>query len=639
MTDLDAFFAPGGPLDEAYPAYQFRPGQAAMAALVAQTLESGGRALIEAATGTGKTLAYLVPALASGRRVIVSTGTKNLQDQIWNQEIPFLSRQTGLSVRACVMKGRDNYLCRYRLAEFEREPLLADIDEAKWLGVVSDWSRTTETGDRAEIDDLPDQLKMWRDINARSETCTGSRCPEFEACWLTQLKRRAEDAQLVVVNHHLFFADLALRSAFGAVLPDYDTVIFDEAHLLEEIATLYFGAQVSSGQIEEIAKTAERLAARNGGPAKGGGGATALRVASSEFFVPIRERLRSNTGRATFAPPGRGGIDLEVEWAVLCEALDDVVRQTERAQRESDTVDAVARRVDQLRESLEQILDRGDPSFVYGMELRGRVTVALTAQPVDVADSLRHELFEPLHACVLTSATLAVDDKFEFFVCRLGVDDAESRIVESSFRWDEQAVLYLPEGVPEPRDPGFIDRVVDEIDRLATITAGRGFALFTSYANMERAAALLRESGRWTLIVQGEGSKVALVERFKETREALLLGTTSFWHGVDVPGEALSLVVVDKLPFDVPNDPLVAARIERIRDAGDNPFMTYQVPLAVLELKQGLGRLLRRETDRGILAVMDPRLRSRRYGKIFLRSLPPYPVVHNLEQARAFFDG
>jgi len=638
VIELETFFAPGGPLDEAHPAYRYRAGQAAMAEQVARTIEVGGRALIEAATGTGKTLAYLVPALTSGRRVIVSTGTKNLQDQIWNHEIPFLSRHLGFEVRACVMKGRDNYLCRYRLAEFEREPLLADLEEARWVDVVSEWGRKTETGDRAEIDDLPDQLRMWRDINARSETCSGSRCPEFTACWLTQLKRRAEDAQLIVVNHHLFFADLALRSAFGAVLPDYDTVIFDEAHLLEEIATLYFGAQVSSGQLEEIAKDAEKLAARNGGPLKGGGGAAALRVASGDFFAPLRERLRSNTGRLTFSPPGRGGVDLEGEWAVLCETLDDVVRQAERVQKKSEVVDAVPRRVDQVRESLEQVLDRDDPSFVYGMELRGRTTVALTAQPVDVADSLRHELFDPLHACVLTSATLAVGDAFEFFVRRLGVDDAESRIVDSSFRWEEQAVLYLPEDVPEPRDPGFVDRIVEEIDRLAAITSGRGFVLFTSYANMERAAALLREAGRWTLIVQGEGSKVALVERFKETPGALLLGTTSFWHGVDVPGDALSLVVVDKLPFDVPNDPLVAARIERIRESGGNPFTSYQVPLAVLELKQGLGRLIRRETDRGILAVMDPRISSRRYGKIFLRSLPPYPIVRDIEQARAFFD-
>ncbi|NIM02440.1 MAG: ATP-dependent DNA helicase, partial [Acidobacteria bacterium] len=332
---------------------------------------------------------------------------------------------------------------------------------AKWVEVISGWGRSTETGDRAEIDELPDQLKLWRDVNAKSDTCTGSRCPEFDACWLTQLKRRAEDSQLIVVNHHLFFADLAVRSAFGAVLPDYDTVIFDEAHLLEEIATLYFGAQVSSAQLEDIAKGAEKLAARNGGPAKGGGGAAALRVASADFFAPLRERLRSNTGRSTFAAAERGGVDLEVEWAVLCETLDDVIRQAERIQKRSEAVDAVPRRVEQVRESLEQILERDDPSFVYGMELRGRATVTLTAQPVDVADALRHELFEPLHACVLTSATLAVDEGFEFFMRRLGVEDAGGRIVESAFRWNEQAVLYLPADMPEPRDPRFCDRVAE----------------------------------------------------------------------------------------------------------------------------------------------------------------------------------
>ena len=610
-----------------------------MASLVFDTLRSGGCAMVEAATGTGKTLAYLVPALASGRRVVVSTGTKNLQDQIWNHEIPFLSRKAGLQVSACVMKGRDNYLCRYRLAEFERAPLLTDLDEAPWVDAISDWAQATDTGDRAEIDELPDQLKLWREINARSDTCTGSRCPEFEPCWLTQLKRRAEDAQLIVVNHHLFFADLALRSAFGAVLPDYDAVIFDEAHLLEEVATLYFGAQVGSGQVEDVARDAEKLAARHGGPAKGGGGAAGLRVAAGDFFAPIRDRLGSSTGRQVFPPTARGGVDLEGEWAVLCEALDDVARQAERVQRRSDAVEALPRRVDQLRESLETILERADPAFVYGMELRGRSSVSLTAQPVDVAGPLRHELWDPLYACVLTSATLAVDDGFEFFMRRLGLEQPLTRVVESSFRWREQAVLYLPEDVPEPRDPGFVNRVAVEIDRLAAITAGRGFALFTSYANMERAAAWLREHTSWRLIVQGEGSKAALVERFKDTPGALLLGTTSFWHGVDVPGDALSLVVIDKLPFDVPIDPLVAARIERIRVEGGNPFMDYQVPLAVLELKQGLGRLLRRETDRGILAVMDPRLHSRRYGKIFLRSLPDYPIVRRREQARAFFDG
>jgi len=608
-----------------------------MAQAVARTLEQGGTLMVEAGTGTGKTLAYLVPAVSCGRRVIVSTGTRNLQDQIHTKDIPFLRDAAGLEVSACLMKGRENYLCRYRMEQVEREPLLEDLREAPWIGRIADWSRSTVTGDRAEIADLPDRLRLWRDVNARADTCGGTRCPEYEPCWLTQMKQRAAESQIVVVNHHLFFADLALRTAYGAVLPEYDTVIFDEAHLLEEIATMYFGVQVSSAQVEDLARDAEKRAARTGGPSQGGAGASALRLAAQEFFHEMRERLRGEQGRVRFEPVDRGGPDLEGEWAVLSEALDDLARQTAKLPATAETGESLPGRADQLRGDLSRVLEREGEAFVYGMELRGRATVLLTASPIDVSELLRTHVFERLEASVLTSATMTVENRFDFFRKRLGLEEAEASVVESSFAHDEQAVLYLPPRMPEPSHPDFIERAVAEIVELLEITEGRAFLLFTSYANMHKVHDELTRLDRWTLLLQGEGSKVALVDRFRSTPGCVLLGTTSFWHGVDVPGEALSLVVVDKLPFDVPSEPLVAARIDRIRRAGGNPFGEYQLPLAVLELKQGLGRLLRSREDRGILAVLDPRLTTRRYGRTFLRSLPPYRAVRDSQECAEFF--
>jgi len=632
-----SFFDPGGVLSRAHPAYEPREGQREMARLVDRVLRDGGTAMVEAGTGTGKTLAYLVPALASGRRVIVSTGTRNLQDQIWDKDLPFLRDRGGLEVSACVMKGRENYLCRYRLAQFEREPLLEDLAEQEWVSRIAVWSRETETGDRAELADLPDGLRMWRDVNARADTCGGTRCPEFERCWLTALKRRAQAARLVIVNHHLFFADLAVRSAYGAVLPDYDSVIFDEAHLLEEIATLYFGTQASAAQLEDLARHAETLAARHGGPARDGGGSAELRQAAAELFRPLRSLLGERTGRARFEPPTRGGPDLALPWRHVSGALEELVRSIPETARDEESGEALPQRVEEVRESLSRVLARDDESFVYGVEVRGRGNVILSASPIDVASALRETLFERLHASVLTSASLAVDGHFDLFRTRLGLEAAETRIVGSSFDYRTQAILYLPRGLPEPRDGRFVARAVDEIVRLLGITDGRAFLLFTSFAHLNRVRDELTRHDRWPLLVQGEGSKAALLNAFRSTPRAVLLGSTSFWHGVDVPGDALSLVVVDKLPFDVPSDPLLAARVERLRAEGRDAFLEYQVPLAVLELKQGLGRLLRSSTDRGIVSVLDPRLTTRRYGKVFLASLPPYRVVRDLAECEAFF--
>lgn len=639
MGPTGSFFSPGGVLSRVHPQYEHRPGQEAMAGAVERTLREGGTLMVEAGTGTGKTLAYLVPAARLGRRVVVSTGTRNLQDQIIGKDIPFLRDDAGQEISACLMKGRENYLCRYRLAEFLREPLLEVLDERRWIPEIERWSRETATGDRAEIADLPDQLRLWRDINARADTCAGSRCPEYETCWLTRMKRTAQQSQVVVVNHHLFFADLAVRTAYGSVIPEYDTVVFDEAHLLEETATLYFGIQVSSNQIEELARDAEALASRSGGPPKGGGGAATLRRAAKEFFAPLRKRLEYEAGRIRFDPPERGGPDLDEAWRSLASALAAVGSQAGAGGREGDTGEAVERRAIELAEMFEQVLRRDDEAFVYGMEVRGRASVILSAAPIDVSRLLRDQLFSDLHASVLTSATLAVEEEFDFFRNRLGLEHAETLVTESPFDYREQAVLYLPRRMPEPRERPFLTRAVEEITALLEVTGGRAFLLFTSYANMERVREELEAEDRWPLFVQGDGSKVALVDAFRETPESVLLGTMSFWHGVDVPGEALSLVVIDKLPFDVPSDPLVAARIERIRDEGGNPFAEYQTPIAVLELKQGLGRLIRNRADRGVLAVLDPRLRTRRYGETFLQSLPPYARVATIDACRKFFQG
>ncbi len=631
--DRRDFFAPGGGLESAHSGYEHRPGQEQMAHAVARVLDEGGTLMVEAGTGTGKTFAYLIPVLESGRRVIVSTGTRNLQDQIFLKDLPFLRDEAGLAVSACLMKGRDNYLCRHRFSQFEREPLIEVRQERRLIPVLSRWSRVTQSGDRAEVAELPDELRLWHDVNARADTCTGSKCPEYEMCWLTKMKRQAQQAQIVVVNHHLFFADLAVRSAYGAVLPDYDTVIFDEAHLLEEIATLYFGQDISAHQVEELARDVEKSAAKGGGPLKGGGGATALREAARGFFEPIRDALRAVAGRQRFEPPSRGGLPLDDEWAALGRAIDEVAKASTR----TGDNEAIETRARDLKAVLATVLRRDAPGYVYGMEARGRGNVILAAAPIDVGPLLRDGLFERLHACVLTSATLSVGATFEFFKTRLGLNDAESMIVPSPFDHARQAVLYLPTGMPEPRDPSFFARAMDEMEALLDITGGRAFLLFTSHAALARAREHLGRLSRYPLFVQGEGSKAALLQAFKTTPRAVLLGTNSFWHGVDVPGEALSLVVIDKLPFDVPSDPLVAARIERIRENEGNPFAEYQTPMAVLDLKQGLGRLLRSRGDRGILTVLDSRLMTKGYGKTFLASLPPYPIVRDRAAAAEFF--
>lgn len=672
-------FRPGGRLAGAHPSYERRAGQEEMALAVDEALRVGKRLLIEAGTGVGKTLAYLVPAALSGRRVVVSTGTKNLQDQIIEKDLPFVVEKLGIPVSAVAVKGRDNYLCLRRFRDYDRDPLLPTIQEGEAYERARAWAPRTASGDRGEIEGLPEDASFWRRINARSDTCTGQKCEDYEECWLTKVRRRAAESQIVVVNHHLFFADLALREdAFGKVLPDYDAVIFDEAHLVEEVATLFFGVSCSSGRVLELADDAARVLGRGGlggdgagwtdaraGRASGVPGADdpegtptgrrrrarrpkrrglagtadndileaqALRVAAEGFFAPLshvqgRRPLGESQRDASFAERLEG----------LKSALERVRSAVQEVSPVTDETVAQERRCRELLGALETACRGDDEDYVYWSEVRGR-SVTVTASPVDVSKLLDETLFGNVGAAIMTSATLSVGGSFAYVRDRTGIVGAEERIVPSPFDYRTQAVLYLPAAMPEPRSPGHAERMLREIESLVAISKGRAFLLFTSYAELRRVEEALVARTRYPILVQGSMPKARLLDEFRRRKGAVLLGAASFWHGVDVAGEALSLVVIDRIPFDVPSDPLVAARIARIRALGGEPFDEYQVPAAAIELKQGLGRLIRNRSDRGILAVLDARLRTRGYGKTLLASIPPFPIVTDIEEARRFFE-
>jgi ATP-dependent DNA helicase DinG len=628
-------------LSKVHPGFELRPGQIRMSQAVAAAIEDSGHLLMEAPTGTGKTFAYLVPAIESGRKVVVSTGTKNLQEQLFFKDLPEIEKVLGRKIQSAYMKGRDNYLCIKRFREFEDAPVFEEVSDVDFHGALDAWSAQTRTGDRAELGDLPDNFRAWDRINARADTCLGQRCPDFEPCFLTQMRRNAAEAQVVVVNHHLLMADLVLRdSAFGQVIPDYSVLIVDEAHALEDVATSHLGRAVSSRQVHELASDMERaLGAGLEGQEAARRRIDNVRVAAKDFFSLMASR---ETSGARFTLDGYRRDDL---WLATGRALRESLSQCETLLREADPeadpslANLVARAKDQMA-TIELILSPADSamSLVTWGEVRGRGSVALQASPIDVSEPLREMLFSQVPTVVLTSATLAINDSFEFVRSRLGVGKAVELALESPFDPSRQAVLYVPKGFPEPRHEAFIPRLAEELGQLLDITGGRAFILFTSYSNLRRVREAIEPSTPWPLLAQGDASRHALLEKFRTTPGAVLLATSSFWHGVDVQGEALSLVVIDKLPFDVPSDPIVAARIEALRRSGGNPFKDYQIPAAVIDLKQGLGRLLRSRQDRGVLAVMDARLLTRPYGRTFINSLPPYPLLHDIEAVRRFFN-
>lgn len=688
-------FEPDGPLAHTIVGFEPRAGQNEMAYRVASAFDKGGVLLAEAGTGTGKTLAYLVPAILSRQRVLVSTGTKNLQEQIFFKDIPLLRAALGIPFMAAYMKGRSNYLCLHRLDQLtgEAQTLPAvgsphhlarrakpgmsrdmrwpaapnSMATAVFLPMVRAWAAQTETGDRAELEDLPEDTPFWNDVSASVETCIGTHCPRYDDCFVTKMRQRAAAADLVVVNHHLLCADAAVRqNAHGEVIPSCAHAILDEAHQLEEVATQYFGVAVSTYRIEELVRDVERAASllaldaveresidnavsRVRDHARDGFGAVAdahrtLRTANTR----ADERIR--TTRASLAPAAEATAHLAGALEVLEATLAVIGIRYGRdgaggapnpsdnghQRPDSEAIRTLARRAMQVRDDIRFLMRADDPSFVYFVELRGK-GVFLRASPIDVADIIRTLLLDRSRTTVLTSATLAVDDSFEYVRTRLGVDDADELRLPSEFDYSRQAILYLPRRMPDPRSDDFAMAVGREVIEILKRTRGRAFVLFTSYAGLRTVQALAEMALPYPILAQGSAPRSQLLRQFRETPHAVLLATSSFWQGVDVVGEALSCVIIDKLPFASPADPITSARIEAIRAEGGEPFAEYQVPLAILALQQGLGRLIRHRTDRGVLAILDPRLKTKGYGRRFIASLPPAPVVQDLDVVEAFF--
>jgi ATP-dependent DNA helicase DinG len=643
---VDSLLGPGGALELALPAYEHRPEQLQMARAVERAFNERSYLLAEAGTGTGKTLAYLVPALLSGRRVVVSTATKTLQDQIFFKDLPLMREKMGLRFEAAYLKGRSNYLCLHRYDSFSKDPQFSSREEAKAWPKVKKWAQETETGDRGELD-LPESFSAWSRLSTTSETCMGSRCPLYENCHVTRMRKRAEAADLLVVNHHLFFADLALRSSgkrTEGVLPWYDAVIFDEAHALEDAASGHFGVSVSNYRLEELARDA----------------VAALKEDDSRHAMlrALSARLRSST-EALFAqaPRALGLTGLESSVALKPEAMAKLstplesVREALGAltaftvgEREPELT-AITRRGDEMEEQLGFLEKAESADHVYWAEQRGK-GLFLRASPIDVAKELRERMYGALDTVVYTSATLAADSRFDFFARRMGlygedgqpVTQVRTLAVPSPFDFPTQAALYLPTHLPDPAAPGFIEAAAEEILQLCEVTGGRAFVLFTSLRNMVRAYELTAGRLPYQALLQGERPKQQLLEAFRET-PSVLFAAHSFWEGVDVPGDALSLVIIDRLPFASPGDPLVAARINQLQQRGEEPFDAYQLPQAALALRQGFGRLIRTQSDRGIVAMLDRRIVTKAYGRVFLSSLPDARRVDDVVELSRWFNG
>jgi ATP-dependent DNA helicase DinG len=702
LPSLYDFFHPGGILAQSSLAFEHRPGQYQMAKAIEESFDARRHLIVEAGTGTGKTLAYLLPALRRAReqkqRIIISTGTKNLQEQLYFKDIPFLETLLG-PLKVCYMKGRANYVCKQKLYALRDSPLLNGLDEISQFHSILQWERATETGDRSEIDDLPEHSPLFHKLDARSEVCLGPSCPNWEQCFITSMRRKALESDIVIVNHHLFFADLSIKQqAAGApdagILPEAAAVIFDEAHELEDVASQYFGVALSNARFDELARDTDSM----------------LRSKSASTFAiesatqTIRERSKLFFASLPAGPSDLGRLEF-TDRADFLEARGDAYlgasNALQRLESELDQLKEVEeaaglrKRATDIRNHMKFLLESTDPNTVFWIERRpthglrnaarasstntdlssrppidlsSRPEAApyaavverpqhssspiasqnyafsthLQATPIDVSTLLADTLFNNYSSIILTSATLTVatpqgTPSFDHLKARLGIPFPKELVVPSHFDYATQALLYLPKYMPAPRHPDFLPQAAEKIRRVLEITRGRAFCLFTSHAQMRELHDRLLTQLPYTLLMQGSAPRHILLQQFRDTPNAVLFGTSSFWQGVDVQGEQLSCVIIDKLPFAVPSDPILRARTDAITAAGGNAFNDLQVPQAVIALKQGFGRLIRSLTDRGVLMLLDPRIRTTRYGATFLDSLPPYRRTDDITEVERFF--
>lgn len=633
-TDVAALLGTDGPFAREVPNFAPREAQQRMAQAVAQAIAGRETLIAEAGTGTGKTFAYLVPALLSGERVIISTGTKTLQDQLYFRDLPRVRSVLGARLKTALLKGRANYLCLYRLDQTVREGATFERTQAAQLATIRAWSARTRRGDRMELAEVPEESSLWPRVTSTPENCLGVECAFFDDCHVVKARREALEADVVVVNHHLLFADLALKQeGFGEILPGAAAFILDEAHQVPELAGQFFSQSVSARQLTDMAQDA--LAECTGVT-----GAIGLLLEPVEALQNAIRQLRL----AMSPLPQRGAFQQLGERADVRDALHELrellatltellASQAERSRGFSNLHERAAMLVARLDRIVEEHSDR-DVRW-YESYPRG---FALYATPLDLAAPMRGLRERTQAAWIHTSATLSVAGNFDHFARQLGLDDPRTLSLESPFDYARQGLCYLPPGLPDPNARDYTEKVIEAALPVLHASNGRAFLLFTSHRALRRAAELLQDKVPWPLFVQGTAPRPILLEEFRASGHGVLLGAASFWEGVDVVGEALSVVVIDKLPFAAPDDPVLMARLAALEQSGVNPFMGWQVPSAVIALKQGAGRLIRDVHDRGVLVLCDPRLTSKGYGRLFLASVPPMPRTRELADVQAFFD-